>query len=462
MELNAIKALVSAGHIVICCGGGGIPVAIKGKNVIGVECVIDKDRTSALLALDLNADILIMLTDVECLYRDWGTPQAEAIRVLDVSNMSARDTEFVASLEAGSMGPKVQSGIEFASKTGGWAAIGALTDLPEILAGTKGTRMQKGAKVRVESTYKVPKKMDEWTQEDVLFWLTDHLRVSPENANKIITAGYNSGLRLKHLHDDFLRDMGLSWMTSNHMIDEIEKVVLGKKELFVDAQPYRWPYNRDLTPHNTALVIIDMQRDFCEKGGYIDAMGYSLENARAIIPTLQLLLSTMRDLGFYIIHTREGHRPSLSDCPPVKHWRSLNNSRIGIGDVGPLGRILVKGEPGWDIIEELKPDYDSEIVIDKPGKGSFVATDLELILRTNKIQNLIITGVTTDVCVHTTLREANDRGFECLIVTDACAALDKEVHNAVIKSVQMSGGIFGAVADTRTLLHALTALETRD
>jgi len=202
-----------------------------------------------------------------------------------------------------------------------------------------------------------------------------------------------------------------------------------------------------------------MQRDFLEKGGYISEMGYSLDNGRAIIPTLQTILQRARKLGLHIIHTREGHRPSLGDCPAVKHWRSLNSSTFGIGDLGPLGRILIKGEPGWEIIDELKPDYKTEIVIDKPGKGSFVATDLELILDNLDIKNLIITGVTTDVCVHTTLREANDRGFECLLVTDACAALDKEVHNAAVKSVQLSGGIFGATADSRALFAAFDQIE---
>jgi len=240
-------------------------------------------------------------------------------------------------------------------------------------------------------------------------------------------------------------------MTASHVVEEIELNMLNLPRTFVEAQPYRWPYNRLITPHNTAVVVIDMQRDFLEKGGYIAEMGYSIENGRAIIPAIQELLKRARALGFHVVHTREGHRPSLVDCPPVKHWRSLNSSSFGIGDKGPLGRILVQGEPGWEIVDELKPISDKEIVIDKPGKGSFVATDLELILTNLGIKNLIITGVTTDVCVHTTLREANDRGFECLLLTDATAALDKEVHNAAVKSVQLSGGIFGAVADTRAL-----------
>jgi len=459
MELGAIKALINAGFVVVCCGGGGIPVVTNGKNIVGIEAVIDKDWTSSLLAVELNADVLIMLTDIDGLKKNFGTPQQESVSLLDINNLSASDSKFLAELEGGSMGPKVLAGVDFAKKTSGWAAIGALNDLEQIFAGTKGTRIQKGAVLKVEAGHVLPDKLDTWTEADVIWYLTNHLRLREPTVKHLLKAGYNNGAKLKNLKDEFLQGMGLSWMTSSHVIEEIEKAHLGHKRIFVESQPYRWPYNRDLQPHNTALVIIDMQRDFLEVGGYISEMGYSLENGRSIIPNLQILLKECRRRGFHIIHTREGHRPSLSDCPSNKHWRSLNNSSFGIGDSGPLGRILVKGEPGWDIIKELEPDFSKEIVIDKPGKGSFVATDLELVLNVNKIQNLIITGVTTDVCVHTTLREANDRGYECLLLSDCSAALDKEVHNAACKSVQLSGGIFGAVADLRTLLDAFTYLD---
>ena len=222
----------------------------------------------------------------------------------------------------------------------------------------------------------------------------------------------------------------------------------------VDADPYPWPYDGAIDPARTAVVCIDWQADFCGPGGYVDSMGYDLKLTRAGLEPTAAVLAAVRQRGFMVVHTREGHLPDLADCPPNKLWRSKRIG-AGIGDAGPSGRILVRGEPGWDIVPEVYP-VDGEVVIDKPGKGSFYATELDLLLRNHGISHLIFTGITTDVCVHTTMREANDRGYECLLLEDCTGATDYGNYLAALQMVKMQGGVFGAVARSEALLATLS------
>jgi nicotinamidase-related amidase len=207
-----------------------------------------------------------------------------------------------------------------------------------------------------------------------------------------------------------------------------------------------------------ALVIIDMQRDFLEPGGFGEALGNDVSRLRAAVAPCAAMLAAARRLGILAIHTREGHRPDLSDAPPHKVERGDPANRIGAR--GPMGRILVRGEPGHDIIPELYP-LKSEPVIDKPGKGAFYQTDLELMLRNRGIDTLFVAGVTTEVCVNTTVREANDRGFRCIVLSDCCASYFPQFHDAGLAMIKAQGGIFGWVAASAPLVEALAAVGDR-
>jgi nicotinamidase-related amidase len=205
-------------------------------------------------------------------------------------------------------------------------------------------------------------------------------------------------------------------------------------------------------PAKLALVIIDMQRDFLEAGGFGEALGNDVSRLRRIVPACAALLAGLRAGGIPIIHTREGHRPDLSDAPRAKVERGAPSLRIG--DEGPMGRILIRGEAGHDIVAELGP-LPGEPVVDKPGKGAFYQTDLDLMLRNRGIDTLLVCGVTTEVCVHTTIREANDRGYRCIAVADCCASYFPEFHEVGLRMIAAQGGIFGWVAQSRDVLGAL-------
>ena len=222
------------------------------------------------------------------------------------------------------------------------------------------------------------------------------------------------------------------------------------KTLAVDADPYPLSIPLD----RTALLLIDMQRDFLEPGGFGAALGNDVSLLGAAIEPCRRILAWARETGVPVIHTREGHRPDLSDAPPAKVARGVPSLRIG--DPGPMGRILIRGEPGHDLVESLAPRA-GEVVIDKPGKGAFYQTDLDLILRNRRIEYLLVGGVTTEVCVNTSVREANDRGFKCLVLSDCCASYFPEFHEMGLRMIAAQGGIFGWVAPSAHVLGASSA-----
>lgn len=221
------------------------------------------------------------------------------------------------------------------------------------------------------------------------------------------------------------------------------------------SYPYTWPTRRSWTASDTALLVIDMQADFLSPEGYFAALGNNLDGVRATIEPIRELVSECRSQEMTVIYTREGHRPDLSDLHFPKQRRA-ELAGCPIGSSGPLGRFLVRGEQGWDIIPELAPSAE-DLLVDKPGHGAFHQTDLDLILRNRAISHLIVTGVTTEVCVHSTLREADDRGYDCLLLGDCCGAGEWHLHQAAVDTTAIDGGIFGAVANQADVITALRA-----
>lgn len=217
------------------------------------------------------------------------------------------------------------------------------------------------------------------------------------------------------------------------------------------------PSSFRLIEDKTALVVIDMRRDFLLPGGFGESLGNDVGQLLKVVPPLTALIAAARAAGIMVVHTREGHRPDLSDCPPAKLNRGAPSKRIG--DPGKYGRILIRGEYGHDIVDELAP-IDGEVIIDKPGKGAFYATELSDVLTEAGITQLLVTGVTTEVCVHTTTREANDRGYECLVVSDCVGSYFPEFHRIGLEMIKAQGGIFGWVADTSAVIPALSNLTT--
>eukprot|EP01126_Amoeba_proteus_P038118 TRINITY_DN3962_c0_g2_i5.p1 TRINITY_DN3962_c0_g2~~TRINITY_DN3962_c0_g2_i5.p1 ORF type:complete len:810 (-),score=119.80 TRINITY_DN3962_c0_g2_i5:101-2530(-) len=335
-----------------------------------------------------------------------------------------------------------------------------------------------------------PQDMREWNAEEISQWLFDTCRVLPE-VNKRITGEMvsrdrqNPGQSLARLGFQDLRKLcggsitqfgddiapvAKNYWHASAILQEISLRNDLPERYVMEAVPYCWPYNGIIHPGNTALLVIDMQRDFMELGGYMNLVNPTWKPDTSIIDPIKNLLRRFRKEGYHVIHTREGHEPNLKDLPANKYWRSRGNKSYkedlkepspGIGDGfymqdgrSTFSRVLTRGEPGWEIMEECLPE-NGETVIDKPTKGAFANTEIELHLNSKKIQNIVITGVTTDVCVSTIMREANDRGFECLLVTDATASANPIVKEKIIHSIHLSNGIFGCTATSEQLLNCL-------
>jgi len=383
VEAAQIRSLVRTGAVVVAAGGGGIPVVRAAGAWRGVDAVVDKDRASALLAASVGVDTLVLVTGVDEVSVGWGTARQRALR--EVGLVELRAHLDAGEFPAGSMGPKVESALQFVADGGRRAVITSLPRLRDALEGRAGTH------------------------------LTDRDR---------------PGSR-----------------TSAH---PGRTPTPGEPMITLAADPF--PYVFD--PRRVALLCIDFQRDFMEAGGFGESLGNDVSRLRGAIEPTSRVLETFRDRGWPVIHTREGHRPDLADLFPAK--RDRGSPTLRIGEDGPMGRVLVRGAAGHGIVPELAP-VEGEVVLDKPGKGSFYATDLETILRARGITSLVVTGVTTEVCVQTTVREANDRGFESLVLADCTASYFPEFHRSALDMFCAQGGIVGWVGTSDALLAAVGA-----
>jgi len=313
------------------------------------------------------------------------------------------------------------------------------------------------------------KDMRSWTKAECQEWLWDVCRVYPKHLSGSVMSEFKiqSGADLASLtFDKLITNKSIKEFRPFHAriisSEVMHRKELAKERYVLNSKPYNWPYNGIMHPANTAVIVIDMQNDFCNpdfKGAYIKSVNPSatFDDVKAIIPNIQALLTAMRKLGYRVLHTRESHTTLSADLPANKHWRSAGDNAPGLGDTnGDMNiRPLTYGTFGWDIIKELTPE-PNEPVIDKPTKGVFGNTNIELILKNLGIQNIILTGVTTDVCVHTIMREANDRGYECLLATDSSCSVNKKVWAAAIESVHLSGGIFGCTATSADIIQTIS------
>ena len=469
-ELNTINLLLENKAIVICSG-------FLNRH----EEKISHEKFSSTLAHSLCANIILFLTTTDIF-----TPPSSFILTNNVSENNEDLLNFNNEIERNAN--LFSSSFSFLSQQNNekrMVILGSFLNVENVISNNQATIIKFGdvpihLSTSIQSNPFYTKPLSKWEEKDRYDWLRELVGVpfpvlqslinSPDqNINNNLLSDANL---FSNITDYQLQQRGIKKGLAYEIATEIRNIHQlslynplyqavdpnhpSNKALsfaYVESVPYHWPYNHQLRPDNTALIIIDMQVDFCGKGGYVDKMGYDISLTAAPILPIQNILREMRKRGFFIIHTREGHREDLTDLPSVKRWRS-EKIMAGIGTDGPKGKILLRGYDGWDIISDLRP-LPNEPIIDKPGKGSFCSTDLDLLLRLRGIQNIILTGVTTDVCVSTTMREANDRGYECLMLVDCTAATDPKNHKAIISMIHKQGGVFGCTSSSHLLLSSL-------